>query len=54
MSLATRADTSRMIALHDLDFIALLASGVIGALIATPVRAMVTVVANRSRSSRRG
>jgi hypothetical protein len=40
---------------HDfVAFLALLASGVIGALIATPVRAAITIAAKRPRSDRRG
>lgn len=46
-------DTARMIT-HDLiDFCALVASGVIGALIATPVRQAVVIAVRRTRSDRR-
>jgi len=39
---------------HDLiDFCALVASGVIGALIATPVRQAVAIAVRRTRSDRR-
>lgn len=48
-----RTDTTRMI-VHDLlEFCALLASGIVGALVATPLRHAMVVVAERNRDNRR-
>ena len=48
-----RADILFMTAHELIDFLALLSSGVIGALIATPVRAAITVAADRRGVNRR-
>ena len=48
-----RADDERMTAHDTVAFLALLASGVVGALITTPVRIAITVAAKRTNSDRR-